>query len=173
MTSRLVTRIALPAVLVIAVIGWIAMSTDGTVAAEGGDNLQRLAAVANDACKLLTVDELSKGLGSSYAGATSSRNGEDEISCEYSPGPGNMYPATLTVTLKNGKTTMAALQGVGTKLVPGTKAQKDVGDASFYMPLDVGIYALKGDLLISLQFGLGKGTRQQKQALVQKILSQL
>jgi hypothetical protein len=82
-----------------------------------------------------------------------------------------MYPATLTISLKHGKTTMAALRGVGTKLLPETKAQSDIGDASFYMPLDVGIYVLKGDVLVSLQFGLGKGTREQKEALVEKVLS--
>lgn len=130
-------------------------------------------ASAKNACSLLTVDELSTALGSSYSKAEPSTNGEDEISCEYSPGDGNIYPATLTVTLKNGKTTMATLRGVGTQMVPGTRAENDLGDASFYMPMDVGIYALKGDTLISLQFGLGKGTREQKQELVRKVLSRL
>lgn len=131
------------------------------------------AAAAKNACSLLSVDELSSGVGSSYSKAEPSSNGEDEISCEYTPGEGNIYPATLTVTLKNGKATMETLRGVGTQMIPGTKAESDLGDASFYMPMDVGIYALKGDTLVSLQFGLGKGTRDQKKALVQKVLSRL
>ena len=91
------------------------------------------------------------GLGSSYLSAKPSSNGEDEISCAYAPGPGNIYPATLTITLKYGKTTMAALQGAGSKLVPGAKVQNDLGDASYYMPMDVGIYALHGDLLVCIR----------------------
>ncbi len=130
-------------------------------------------ASAKNACSLLTVDELSTGLGSAYSKAEPSSNGDDEISCEYSPGEENIYPATLTISLKNGKTTMQTLRGVGTRMVRGTKAESDLGDASFYMPMDVGIYALKGDTLVSLQFGLSKGTREQKQALVRKVLSRL
>lgn len=129
--------------------------------------------VTKNACSLLTLNELSDGLGSSFARAEPSINGDDEISCEYSPGEGNIYPASLTVTLQNGKVTMETLRGVGTKIIAGTKAESDLGDASFYMPMDVGIYALKGDILVSLQFGLGKGTREQKQALVRKVLARL
>jgi hypothetical protein len=173
MLSRLGMLGGIIGLLAIAAIGSLALSHNRSAAAAGSGNWQPSSVGLRDACKLLAVKELSSGLDSSYSGATPSRNGEEEISCEYSPGPGNMYPATLTVTLKNGRTAMATLQGIGTKLVPETKAENDAGDASFYMPLDVGIYALKGDVLVSLQFGLGKGTREQKQALVQKVLSRL
>lgn len=126
-----------------------------------------------NACSLLTLNELSDGLGSSFEKAEPSINGDDEISCEYAPGEGNIYPASLTVTLQNGKVAMETLRGVGTKIIAGTKAESDLGDETFYMPMDVGIYALKGDILVSLQFGLGKGTRERKQALVRKVLARL
>jgi hypothetical protein len=155
------------------------------IAAETKDSLKRVTeakssstlttsaalGTTQNACSLLTLNELSEGLGSSFEKAEPSINGDDEISCEYAPGEGNIYPASLTVTLQNGKVAMETLRGVGTKIIAGTKAESDLGDESFYMPMDVGIYALKGDILVSLQFGLGKGTREQKQALVRKVLS--
>lgn len=172
--------------LIVSVLGWVAPARTSLTHEPGAHGASllvanhlsadpggRAVASIRNACHLLSVEELSKGLDSSYTGATPSANGEDEISCEYAPGAGNTYPATLTVTLKYGKTTMAGLQGAGNELVAGTKVQNDLGDASFYMPMDIGIYALKGDLLVALQFGLGKGTREQKQALVKKVLGRL
>ncbi len=167
-TMKNLGRLAAPAI--VGGMAFLAASCGRAVDAAGSGSPRP---AARDACTLLSAEELSSGLGSSYSGAAASRNGQDEMSCEYAPGPGNLYPATLTINLKYGKTTMAALRGVGTDLVPGTKAQSDIGDASFYMPLDVGIYVLKGDTLVSLQFGLGKGNRDQKKALLKKVLSRL
>jgi len=126
-----------------------------------------------DACVLLTREELSAGTSLSFVSAESARNGDDESSCNYAPGTGNIYPVTLTVTFRHGKAAMELIQGVAPSMVPGSQGGASLGDASFFLPLDVSVYALKGDVLVNIGFGLGAETKEQKIALVRKVLSRL
>ena len=131
------------------------------------------ATVVKDACSLLSVDELNRGTGGKFVKGESGVNGDDETSCAYTPGPGTLYPAKLTVTFHNGKAAMQMLQGAAPKMVPGSRSGSDLGDASFFLPMDVSLYALKGDILIAIEFGLGNYSREQKKALAAKVLSRL
>ena len=131
------------------------------------------ATIVKDACSLLSVDELNRGTGGKFVKGESAANGDDETSCSYTPGPGTLYPAKLTVTFHNGKAAMQMLQGAAPKMVPGSRSGSDLGDASFFLPMDVSLYALKGDILIALEFGLGNYSREQKKALAAKVLSRL
>ena len=77
---------------------------------------------ARDACALLSKDELSAATGMSFVKAESARNGDDESSCDYTPGTGNLYPVTLTVTFRYGKAAMETIQHAAPSMVPGSKA---------------------------------------------------
>jgi len=129
--------------------------------------------VVKDACSLLSVDELNRGTGGKFVKGESAANGDDETSCSYTPGPGTLYAAKLTVTFHNGKAAMQMLQGAAPKMVPGSRSGSDLGDASFFLPMEVSLYALKGDILVAIEFGLGNYSREQKKALAAKVLSRL
>ena len=126
-----------------------------------------------DACALLSVQELSSGLGASYAPPQPETNGADETVCNYPPGPNGVYGAKLTVTFRHGKTTMETLRRAGPLLVSDSHGTSQIGDGSFFLPMDVSIYALHGDTLVAMDFGLTNATRDQKIALVRKVLARL
>jgi hypothetical protein len=126
-----------------------------------------------NACALLSVQELSSGMGVSYAPPQPETNGADETVCNYPPGPNGIYGAKLTVTFRHGKAAMETLKGAGPLLVSATRSASQLGDACFFLPMDVSIYTLRGDTLVAMDFGLISATRDQKIALLRKVLARL
>ena len=128
---------------------------------------------AKDACALLTKQEVEKATGIFIADAVANSEGSDETSCTYSPANEGAYPVELKVNWEHGKAAMTAIQGLAPKMMPGTESGSNLGDWTFYGPMDSMLYVLKGDKLISFGFGLSPITREAKNALAAKVLERL
>ena len=62
----------------------------------------------------------------------------------------------------------------GRKVHPvGSENGSGLGDASFFLPMDAGVWVLKEDQLFSLNFGLAPLSKEKKVELAEKVLSRL